>query len=880
MRARVAVLRTTPETVVADYGRLLRLAEYDRALPRDGELLLKLNLSWTKYYPACSTQPWQLEGVVKTLLEDGYRPERLHPIENKTVVTNPRKGAVANRWLPILDRYGLPFIPLPEVEWTVHRFESPLLKLNQIFPEGIEIPKMFVGASVLHMPTVKCVHPDTEVWLADGSLVRAEALVKELQVREPVHELPDGDRISEGEVRVVSLGAEGLRLDRASYFWRTPVAEASVWTVRTRTGRHVTTSSRHPFLTPEGWKRADELQVGDRLAVARRVRIAGASQPLPRVAALGHDEIDVDRLPIRPGRRYGVQDQRRVVRDYLDGRSITTVAREIGIRWQSVYSILRRYGIRSRWRRVWATAPGRTSPEFWRWLGYFTAEGYAWEANGSYRLSLANTDPAVRADYLELCESLFGVSPRTRGIEIYFDALNLRPFFESLGFPVPTNSATKSVPDLLFRCPDTEIAAFLQAYLDGDGSVGKDGVHAVTRSRRLAHQVQMLCARLGVLAFIGSVRTRAKNGRQTVPQEYAVISVYGDDVVTLSERITFRCAHKQRALEALVARRRTGKRPSNWDTIPVPPALFRMLREGLGLTHASSGRASSVNNIENGYTEPTRPVVRYFVDLFGRLDTTGRFGEEIAYLRFLASDDIAWDRVQEIRTEPVEVPFLYDLSVDGTHSFVGNGFVLHNTHGHSTTTGAVKNAFGGLLKEVRHYAHEFIHEVLVDLLYMQRELHPAVFAVMDGTVVGDGAGPRTMVPREGNLILASADSVAIDAVAARLMGYDPLAIPYLRMAHDRGLGVADPREIDVAGDDVSEVNFRCRTSRSLVVWGDQMIRKGPLRPLKKLLLHSPLVVWAPFASNVYHDLLWYPTIGRSRIRGFAETGWGRLFARY
>jgi hypothetical protein len=202
------------------------------------------------------------------------------------------------------------------------------------------------------------------------------------------------------------------------------------------------------------------------------------------------------------------------------------------------------------------------------------------------------------------------------------------------------------------------------------------------------------------------------------------------------------------------------------------------------------------------------------------------------------------------------------------------------THGHSVTTGAVKNAFGGLLKEVRHYAHEFIHEVLVDLLYMQRELHPAVFAVMDGTVVGDGAGPRTMLPREGNLILASADSVAIDAIAARLMGYDPLGIPYLRMAHERGLGVADPREIELVGDDVADVNFRCQTSRSLVIWGDQLIRKGPLRPLKHLLLHSPLVVWAPFASNVYHDLLWYPTVGRGRIRAFAGTGWGRLFARY
>jgi hypothetical protein len=202
-------------------------------------------------------------------------------------------------------------------------------------------------------------------------------------------------------------------------------------------------------------------------------------------------------------------------------------------------------------------------------------------------------------------------------------------------------------------------------------------------------------------------------------------------------------------------------------------------------------------------------------------------------------------------------------------------------HGHSQTTGAVKNAFGGLLKEVRHYAHEFIHEVMVDLMYMQRELHPGVFAVMDGTVMGDGAGPRTMVPRVGNLILASADSVAIDAIAAQIMGFDPMSIRYLAMCHERGLGVADPRDIEIVGDvDAAATRMGFTTSRSLVIWGDQLIRRGPLRPLKRLLLHSPLMVWAPFASNVYHDLLWYPTVGRARIRAFGSTAWGRLFERY
>ena len=355
--ARVAVVKTTPESVLDDYRRVMDAACFHSALDPSGETLLKLNLSWTKYFPACSSQPWQVEGVVKALLEGGYSQERLHPVENKTVVTDPRKGCRNNGWEPVLSRYGLDFTALSEVEWQVYHFKSPLLKLQKIFPDGIEIPALYPGKQIVHLPTVK-------------------------------------------------------------------------------------------------------------------------------------------------------------------------------------------------------------------------------------------------------------------------------------------------------------------------------------------------------------------------------------------------------------------------------------------------------------------------------------------------------------------------------------------THGHAVTTGAVKNAFGGLLKEVRHYAHKYMHEVLVDLLYMERELHPAKFSVMDGTVCGDGAGPRTMIPRVHNYLLASSDSVALDSIAARMMGFDPMSIPYLRMADERGLGVADPKDIEVVGENVRDVNFGFKTRKSLVIWGDQLIRRGFLRPLEQLLLHSPLVVWAPFASNVYHDWLWYPTVGRSRVREFSRTEWGALWAKY
>jgi len=356
-KAKVAFLKTSPQAVLEDYKKLMHLADYERFISKNTATLLKLNLSWTKYFPSCSSQPWQLEGVVKTLVEDGYTKDKLLPVENKTVVTNPVKGAKNNRWMPVLERYNLRFIPLPDVEWVRYEFKAKLLRLEQIFPEGIEIPKVFIGKNVIHLPTVK-------------------------------------------------------------------------------------------------------------------------------------------------------------------------------------------------------------------------------------------------------------------------------------------------------------------------------------------------------------------------------------------------------------------------------------------------------------------------------------------------------------------------------------------THGHSVTTGAVKNAFGGLLKEVRHYAHKYIHEVLVDLVLMQRELHPGIFSVMDGSVCGDGAGPRTMKPRVKNVILAGSDSVAVDSIAAKVMGFEPMSIPYIRICHEMGLGIGDPREIEVVGDDISELNFKFKAKRSLVIWGDQMLRLGFLRPLERLLLHTALVVWAPLASNIYHDCLWYPTVGRKRIKQFLKTEWGELWQRY
>jgi hypothetical protein len=72
-KGKVAVLKTRPETILDDVGRVMQLAGYQEALPKDLDTVLKINISWQTWYPACSTAPWQLEGVIRRLKADGYQ---------------------------------------------------------------------------------------------------------------------------------------------------------------------------------------------------------------------------------------------------------------------------------------------------------------------------------------------------------------------------------------------------------------------------------------------------------------------------------------------------------------------------------------------------------------------------------------------------------------------------------------------------------------------------------------------------------------------------------------------------------------------------------------------------------------------------------------
>ncbi|MBS4031793.1 MAG: DUF362 domain-containing protein [Clostridiales bacterium] len=132
------------------------------------------------------------------------------------------------------------------------------------------------------------------------------------------------------------------------------------------------------------------------------------------------------------------------------------------------------------------------------------------------------------------------------------------------------------------------------------------------------------------------------------------------------------------------------------------------------------------------------------------------------------------------------------------------------THALTRYTGAVKNLFGcmpGKLKPEMHLRMEEIDKFASFLVDVYLTVSP-VLSVVDGIVAMEGNGPRNGEPRKVGVLLAGRDGVAVDAVAASVIGLDPFSVPTILNAHQRGVGCGDLRSIEIIGTSLSEARIR------------------------------------------------------------------------
>jgi uncharacterized protein (DUF362 family)/Pyruvate/2-oxoacid:ferredoxin oxidoreductase delta subunit len=129
------------------------------------------------------------------------------------------------------------------------------------------------------------------------------------------------------------------------------------------------------------------------------------------------------------------------------------------------------------------------------------------------------------------------------------------------------------------------------------------------------------------------------------------------------------------------------------------------------------------------------------------------------------------------------------------------------THGMMLYTGAVKNLFGvipGLIKAEYHFkmnnAENFAHH-LVDIC----EYIKPVFTIIDAIEGMEGDGPSAGEKRHVGLLLASENSYALDTVGAHIMGIQPLQVPTVKIAKERGIFSGELKDLLVKGLQLEDI---------------------------------------------------------------------------
>jgi uncharacterized protein (DUF362 family) len=87
--------------------------------------------------------------------------------------------------------------------------------------------------------------------------------------------------------------------------------------------------------------------------------------------------------------------------------------------------------------------------------------------------------------------------------------------------------------------------------------------------------------------------------------------------------------------------------------------------------------------------------------------------------------------------------------------------------------------------------------------------------LVDGIDCMEGNGPVIGNPVCMNVVLAGRNLVSVDAVCSWLMGFDPNAIPHIKVSSERGLGSIDPASIKIVGDEISDFRRRFEPPYSL-----------------------------------------------------------------
>jgi phosphate starvation-inducible protein PhoH/intein/homing endonuclease len=294
-------------------------------------------------------------------------------------------------------------------------------------------------------------------------------------------------------------------------------------------------------------------------------------------------------------------------------------------------------------------------------MGVLTGDGCLTFRN---RIILSSADETIVAAFYEMALR-FGLHVFRNGGERPYDYIiassQLYQLLAGLGMSTG-KASTKCIPHSILSAPEEIVAAFMRGLFDADGTIEKrDGLVSLSSvSEKLIRQTQIVLLNFGIVAAKAIKRGRYQN-RQHISH---LLTIAGAEAERFHDVIGF-------ALERKRARRQSKRANPNIDVVPYLGAHLNSAMRGTVFTRAEHHLFADYRR------EDRRPSYAKLGQLVEILEAHSVQHEKLAHFHSLLRDHLLFLEISSIKPSRAKV---YDLTVPGTHSFVANGFVNHNTY--------------------------------------------------------------------------------------------------------------------------------------------------------------------------------------------------------
>lgn len=589
----------------------------------------------------------------------------------------------------------------------------------------------------------KCVHGDTNIQLADGNIKKIEGIYDEYSGIKKPEILEDGFiiDITEENLSAPSFNPKTLKIEykKITHLWK--LKKEDLYEIYLDNGNDfsIKVTPEHPFFVLRGQNileiRADELEESDWIATPENVKIQGKTISLEKKLKLLPLSV---RLSVEKARCL-IKNKRQAIKDIHKCLSIkrnycsfTSELKEGNVPIELIDKLPNIIIVKEKRSHKYITIPVNLTSEFAEFLGYLMGDG---NIRPNY-VQISNEDSEIINRVKELSIALFNLNPiikpakRTEKMyDIRIASKTLVSVLSVFGLYPGKKGKELKIPEEMMLSDNEVIRKFSRAYFDCDSSPAnnKRDIELVSESNILIRQFCMLLKRFGIISKI------SKKIINSVP--YYRLNIHARYAERYAERIGFLIKNKRERADKY-ADIGLIQGCGNQDMVP----LGKFLKETRQLLGFSIGEIQENAVYSYGIyekkglisKEKLKQLLTYYSlkrkgiyfslldDLQKNEDINKKYGNGLAngvkkylndsglveegalqlsfmgqkylqqirmadpdkiimQLEYLANSDISWVPIKTIQKIKNTQKFVYDLTIKDNHSFIAEGFIVHNT---------------------------------------------------------------------------------------------------------------------------------------------------------------------------------------------------------